>query len=168
MWDSVRFYADIMRKHLIWFYGYLFLLSLLLFGIFLEPTILICGEGRPVTSAPAIPGTQFSISFIHSVQKTPVRENLVVEEQGFCLVSTEYRSFGVGLPFLESEGDFRMEGDSFVMDHMERHFKTLALRTGVGTQLRIFLHGREYRLYEIFPPGTKIDVFTAPLYKLLF
>ena len=118
-----------------------------------------------IASAPAISGLPFSVHFIHSVQKTPVRENLVVEEHGFCLDSTEYQSFGVGLPFWESEGEFHRKENSFVMEHMDRHFPDLSLRTGVGTQLRISLCGREYRLYEMFPPGTRIDIFIVPFYR---
>lgn len=121
-----------------------------------------------VVSAPAHTGMGFSICFIHSVQKTPVRENLCLEDSGFRLDSTEYKSFGVGLPFLESEGEFRAEGDVFVMDHMNRRFERLSLRTGVGTELRIIMNGREYRLYEIFPPGTRVDILTLPLYKVLY
>lgn len=119
-------------------------------------------------SAPAITGMKFSICFIHSVQKTPVRENLCLEDNGFRLDSTEYKSFGVGLPFLESEGTFRIEGDAFIMDNMDRHFEQLNLRTGVGTELRVLLNGREYKLYEMFPPGTRVDILTVPLYKVLY
>ena len=45
------------------------------------------------------------------MQKTPVLENLEVNEakDGFNLLSTKYQSFGVGLPFLAEEGDFREE-----------------------------------------------------------
>ena len=160
--------SGMMKNPLKWFYGYLFLLVLLLLSFFWQPCFCIYGGGRMIASAPAIPGMPFSIHFIHSVQKTPVRENLVVEGEGFRLESTEYQSFGVGLPFLESEGNFRMEGDAFVMEHMDRHFPDLSLRTGVGTELRISLNGKEYRLYEMFPPGTKIDIFLVPFYRLLF
>ena len=91
----------------------------------------------------------------------------MVEEGGFLLDSTEYQSFGVGLPFLEDEGDFRMEGDRFLLEHMNRRFSRLSLRTGTGTMHRIFLHGKEYRLYEMFPPGTQIDIDIIPLCRYL-
>ncbi len=156
-----------MDKHFKWHHGYFILLVLLIISLFSEPCLAIRGEGRLIASAPDIPGTKFSIEFIHSVQKTPVRENLVVEEQGFRLKSTEYQSFGVGLPFLEEEGEFRMEDGKFVMDHMDRRFECLSLRTGVGTQLRIFLGDREYALYEMFPPGTRIDLSIVPLYEII-
>jgi len=78
-----------------------------------------------------------TIRFIHSVQKTPVEEFLTVHADGhFHLTGTRYQSHGVGLPFLPEEGQFRREGDYFVLD-MERDYPSLSLRTGVGTQLRI-------------------------------
>ena len=103
------------------------------------------------------------------MQKTPVLENLEVNEakDGFNLLSTKYQSFGVGLPFLAEEGDFREEGDYYVFDHMDRHFKTLALRTGVGTQLTLTVAGQEYRLYERYAPGTRIDLAIVPFYRAL-
>ena len=50
---------------------------------------------------------------------------------------------------------------------MDRHFKTLALRTGVGTQLTLTVAGREYRLYERYAPGTRIDLAIVPFYRAL-
>ena len=103
------------------------------------------------------------------MQKTPVWENLQVEQDGtLTLLSTRYQSFGVGLPFLESEGDFHEEGDYFVFDHMNRHFPQLTLRTGVGTRLTLSVAGREYRLYEAYPPGTRVDIVVLPLWRLAF
>ena len=157
-----------MKKFFNWYCGYIFLTFLLILSLFFIPCLCLVGEGQLIAAAPAIPGTRFAICFIHSVQKTPVRENLCLEDNGFRLDSTEYKSFGVGLPFLESEGAFRREGEFFIMDHMDRHFEQLSLRTGVGTELRVLLNGREYHLYEMFPPGTRIDILTVPFYKVLY
>ena len=78
-----------------------------------QPCLFIRGEQGAVAVIPMWKDLPVSISFIHSVQKTPVQENLVAraDGSGFELISTKYQSFGVGLPFLESEGEFREEGD---------------------------------------------------------
>ena len=140
-----------------------------LLSVFLTPCFVVRAAGERVAMVEAREGLPFSIHFIHSVQKTPVLENLEVndERDGFTLVSTKYKSFGVGLPFLAEEGDFREEGDYYVFDHMDRHFRTLALRTGVGTQLTLTVAGREYRLYERYAPGTRIDLSIVPFYRAL-
>lgn len=119
---------------------------------------------------PAEASTPLKIRFIHSVQKTPVEEQLRVDESltGFTLNSTRYQSFGVGLPFLASEGDFHVEGDYFVMDNMERHFPTLSLRTGLGTELTVTIGQREFRLYEMYPPGTLINLVIKRRWETIF
>ncbi len=160
------FRFTVMKRYPRWFYIYLVLLFLLVLSIFCEPVVFLYGDGRILAEVPAIPGTRVSLCFLHSVQKTPVAEYLMVEKDGFRLLRTEYQSFGVGLPFLASEGDFRAEGDFFVMDHMDRHFPSeMSFRTGVGTRLVFRIKGKEYRLYEMYPPGTRVDLRIEPLYR---
>lgn len=109
-----------------------------------------------ITSVEAKKNLPLVISFIHSVQKTPVIEELEFDGEDFVLLRTKYKSHGVGLPFMESDGNFREEDGIFIMDNMNRKIKNLELRTGVGTQLTIILDGQEFKLYEKFPSGTKI------------
>ena len=105
-----------------------------------------------------------TIHFIHSVQKTPVEEFLTAHTDGhFHLAGTRYQSHGVGLPFLPEEGNFRREGDYFVLD-MERDYQELSLRTGVGTELTIAAGEQIIPAYEMYPVGTRIDLVVAPLY----
>ena len=78
----------------------------------LQPIFLVQGEGRTLLALPLTEPQAFTIRFIHSVQKTPVEENLVVDASArngagaFRLLSTRYQAFGGGLPFLEGEGGF--------------------------------------------------------------
>lgn len=135
-----------------------------------QPCLFIRGNGAGLAMVPVMGELPFSISFLHSVQKTPVEENLVAmgDGRGFRLLSTKYQSFGVGLPFLESEGSFRQEGNFYVFEGMDRSFSQLSVRTGVGTKLVIRVAGREYRLYEQFAPGTRIDIFVVPVYEYIW
>ena len=129
-----------------------------------RPWLYIEGETEMIAAAPAYAGEQLSISFIHSVQKTPVEEYLSVEDglSGLVLNSTRYHSFGVGLPFMESDGIFHQDGNDFVMDGMNRHFDSLSLRTGLGTKLTVALGDAAYPIYEKHPPGYRVDIFLAP------
>lgn len=133
----------------------------------LSPFAVMTAAGERVGAVPALPGEKLQIDFIHSVQKTPVEENLTVEREGFVLHSTRYFSFGVGLPFLSEEGEFHFEEGAFVLDHMERHFPRLSVRTGVGTRLQVTLGAREYPLYEVYKPGTRIDIEILPAWKMV-
>lgn len=115
-------------------------------------------QKKIVAAVDARKNLPLTIKFIHSVQKTPVVEELEFDGENFILRRTIYKSQGVGLPFLESDGNFREEGGNFVMDDMNRRIKNLQLRTGLGTKLCIILDGREFELYKKFPPGTKIII----------
>lgn len=134
-----------------------------------RPTVAVLAGDELLAAAPAGPGTGFFVRFIHSVQRTPVEEHFVVNEaaDGFVLRSTRYESFGVGLPFLVSDGNFRREGDRFVMDGMDRPVPRLDLRPGVSTELTLFLAGETIPLYERVPLGSLVRVRAVPRYKTM-
>lgn len=132
--------------------------SAILFALTTSPKIFVGTEHLAVTVVDAAQGLPITIEFMHSVQKTPVIEELAFDAGEFVLLRTRYKSLGVGLPFDAGDGNFRREGDWFIMDDMNRRFKNLELRTGKGTRLKITVDGREYELYKKFPLGTKIIV----------
>ena len=136
--------------------------------ILLRPTIFVVVGNDICYVGKAAEGTHLQIKFIHSVQKTPVEENLVVEGRGFRLKSTRYRSFGAGLPFLASEGNFRREGDFFIMDNMNRFYPSLGLRIGQNTDLTVAVGGKTLKLHNMYPVGTRVDIFIASYAKGMF
>ena len=129
----------------------------LLFASTHQPKIFIGTEFQAVAVVNSSENLPLTIKFIHSVQKTPVIEELEFKNGEFVLVRTKYQSQGVGLPFDAGDGTFHRDGEWFIFD-MNRHFKDLELRTGKGTQLTVILDGKTYELYKIFPLGTKIIV----------
>ena len=134
------------------------LASIILFLVTYEPKIYIGTEKKAVAIVNAEENLPLTINFTHSVQKTPVIEELEYKNGEFMLMRTRYKSQGVGLPFDAGDGKFYRDGDWFIFDDMDRRFKSLELRTGKGTQLKVTLDGREYELYKMFPLGTKIIV----------
>lgn len=133
---------------------------IILFFITSTPQIFIGTEKKTIAVVDAEENLPLTIEFIHSVQKTPVIEELEFRGGEFFLLRTKYKSQGVGLPFDAADGKFYRDGEWFIVDEMNRRFKNLELRTGKGTRLKIFLNGREFNLYEKFPLGTKIFVKT--------
>ena len=132
----------------------------MLFVVTSEPKIFIGTERATVAVVDATEGLPLTIEFVHSVQRTPVIEELDFHAGEFVLRRTIYQSQGVGLPFDAADGNFRREGDKFIMDDMNRPLKNLELRTGKGTRLTITVDGKTFALYEKFPVGTKIFVRT--------
>lgn len=53
------------------------------------------------------------------------------------------------------------------MDRMDRHFKMLPLRTGVGTKLSVTIGERDLDVYEWLPVGSEVDITVGPLYAAL-
>ena len=138
---------------------------LVAFDILSAPALFLQADGQKTILVRQIRDeVPLTIHFIHSVQKTPVEEFLTAHADGhFHLTGTRYQSHGVGLPFLPEEGNFRREGDYFVLD-MDRDYNELSLRTGVGTQLTIEADGARIPVYEVYPVGTRVDLVVAPLY----
>lgn len=132
----------------------------ILFYVTSTPKIFIGTEDKTVAVVNAEENLPLTINFIHSVQKTPVIEELEFQGGEFILKRTKYKSQGVGLPFDVGDGKFYSDGDWFIFDEMNRRFKNLELRTGKGTKLKIIVDGRDYELYKKFPLGTKIFVRT--------
>ena len=159
-------YKSISREGVIKFVGVLLFVFIVCYAM--QPVILIEGEGKFLFSMSAAPGKEFSTRFIHSVQKTPVEEYFVVNDDcnGFILKSTRYRSFGVGLPFLESDGNFRREGDDFIMDDLNRPIQTLDLRPGLGTELTLTINNQEILLYQLVSLGSFVRVSIIRNYEL--
>ena len=114
------------------------------------------GMKKIITIVDAKKNLPLTIKFIHSVQKTPVVEELSFDGEQFILLRTIYQSHGVGLPFLEGDGTFREADGKFIMDNMNREIKNLQLRTGKGTELCIEVDGTIFELYKKVPDGTKI------------
>ena len=140
---------------------FLFLAAVSLFVLFqitFQPKIVVATDNETLAVVDAQENLPLTIKFTHSVQKTPVIEELQFRNGEFVLLRTKYKSQGVGLPFDAGDGKFYRDGEWFIFDDMDRHFKNLELRTGKGTQLKITLNGREYELYKIFPLGSKIVV----------
>ena len=130
----------------------------MLFVLTSAPKIFIGTEHATVAVVDAAEGLPLTIEFLHSVQRTPVIEELEFHTGEFILRRTIYQSQGVGLPFDAADGNFRRVGDKFIMDNMNRPLKNLELRTGKGTRLTVTVDGKTFALYEKFPVGTKIFV----------
>ena len=164
MLAGIRFCLMMGTKRFYWILG---ACCLLLVWLWQLPCLFVEGSDGFIAVIPARAGQPFSIHFIHSVQRTPVEENLQINgaRNGFDLLSTKYQSFGVGLPFSASEGDFQQQGDYFVLGNMDRHFSSLELRTGTGTKLSLDVAGKRYPLYELLPPGSEVRLYIAPWYQ---
>lgn len=143
------------------------ILSIFFCYLLSRPYLFVCTDANTLLAFPTQKEDVISIWFVHSVQKTPVLENLAVNKScdGFTLQSTKYQSFGVGLPFLPDEGEFKQVGKYFILDNINRRFKTVDLRTGLGTELTLIYHEKKYPIYHELPLGCKVELKVLPYYR---
>jgi hypothetical protein len=115
-------------------------------------------------------GMPVTLSYRHSVMKTPVEEYLAVNESvdGLVLKSTRYQSQGVGLPFLATDGDFRRDGPWLVMENMNRAYPTLTFANGMTNHEILTVGTKSYHLDDLLPLDEKIYIYVCPLYKGLW
>lgn len=135
------------------------LVCALLYWWFLPLKITVETESGIALSVPTYPEDTFSIRFTHSVHKTPVWENFVVRGgDKLTLTSTEYRSYGVGMPSLPSEGVFTQLEDRFIVTNLNRPFAQIPMRVGPEAKLSFIHQGQEYPLYQWFEAGTLVTL----------
>lgn len=121
--------------------------------------ISVISEENLSFSVPTYPGDSFSLRFIHSVHRTPVWENFIVNSvRQMTLVSTEYQTYGVGMPSLPFEGTFTQKGDRFVLTNLHREFTDIPLRVGPEAKLCILHREQEFPIYEWLSPGAVVHV----------
>ena len=87
-----------------------------------QPKIVISSQNFTLATVNATENMPLTIKFVHSVQKTPVIEELELKNGEFLLRRTKYKSQGVGLPFDINDGTFHRDKDWFIFDIANSHF----------------------------------------------
>mgnify|MGYP003938600125 FL=1 len=131
-----------------------------------KPCLLVESEQGVLVARFVKYGERFSLHYTHSVQRTPVTEIFVIDDSGSLrLISTIYRSFGVGLPFLADEGSFRIVDDQFILEDINRIFPTVQLRAGPEARLVLEYAGETIPLYQMLTPGSFVQIRVGPYYS---
>ena len=97
-------------------------------------------------------GDGFSITFIHSVNKSPVTDYFEVREDGIYGVKTVYYGFGAGVPTELEEGQTLTYGDdgSMIISGVDVKMKNLIYRVGtVSDHILTLEDGSEISLREL-------------------
>ena len=109
---------------------------------------------------------KFSLGYTHSVMKTEAEEFFIVgEKNSIELVRTEYKSYGVGLPFLPEEGNFKIENGKFILD-INRKFKTIPMVISPLGKHYLKINNKKYMLTDILEnEPSKIELKIKKIYK---
>lgn len=143
-------------------------------GRYLNTTVLrivpVGAAGPKITVD--IVNNEWLLRYTHSVQKTTVDEcfRMNTADDTFLMYRTLYSSFGVGLPFLATDGRPKLTDDGrMCLDIAKpRVFPVVNLWTGIEAKVVLITGDKTIPLYELYPTGTLVSINAQKRYKILF
>lgn len=134
----------------------LLLLSLLLAFIYLAfvPQCWLCISHRNGTDMLLIPqGQEIVLSYVHSLERTPVRDLFFLQHNQLCLYEEMVKSHNAGLPTLNPyPGSLIKTKDWLIFRGGRRHWTNIHCRVGdaeIGKNV-LSIGGRDYELYALY------------------
>jgi hypothetical protein len=104
-------------------------------------------------------GEEFTISFIHSVNRRPVYDTLRVEGDHLVIVRSRYDSFGAGMPESSTgEGTFAVGKDGWLVWTVNRPVPDITVRVGWTAEHTLHIRDRKIRLAELAEPGSGLTM----------
>lgn len=135
------------------------LIMALLFLVKLPFLVLTGGDGKEVLMLPLSREKNFSLYYLHSVHKTPVWENFSVGQgDKLVLTSAEFKSLGVGIPFLPGEGHLVFENGKIILSGLDRSFNELSLLLTPVAEQALLHRDKKYCFNDYFRPGDSIRI----------
>lgn len=137
-----------------------------------QEALLVRSGGRTLWASSVDSGTRVTLSYIHSVERTPIRDTLEVRDAGdgtpvLLLLQTEQQSFGAGLPTVSEGGGVRRQDGFYVLETKPTVLPSIPLRTGAVADHRIQLDsGAELILRDRVPPGTLVELLLGRVSRI--
>ncbi|MFO7665745.1 MAG: DUF1850 domain-containing protein [Desulfobacterales bacterium] len=104
-------------------------------------------------------GEEFTISFIHSVNRRPVYDTLRVENDHLVIVRSRYDSFGAGMPESSTgEGTLSIAKDGWLIWTVNRSIPDVTVRVGWTAEHILHIRDRKIHLSELSAPGSAITL----------
>jgi hypothetical protein len=150
--------------------GLLFLAAGLLLNLSLQGT----GTGQLIIEAPrsgvvyyslpALPGDEFTLSYRHSVSRSMVYGCfLLTAEGGIQPLSSTFSAFGPGLPWVDGQEEFSVDGGKITVLHHEAPRDKISLWVSPLTGEKMNLHSNEYGLAVLAEGPLLLEIrFEAP------
>ena len=142
------------------------LLSVLVFGVILSilpifPVLTLqnVDTGKRLVQIPFKGEKEFAVSFLHSVNKTPVTEYYYIEGGRMILSYAEYSSFGAGMPEIADLPGSTMEiaGGILRLGGLNQHIPNLVYRVGTVANHQLYMNGKWIELQKIAPTQAGIQ-----------
>ncbi|MBT9165734.1 MAG: hypothetical protein DDT25_00389 [Chloroflexi bacterium] len=134
--------------------GVLLLVASGAYFLFPVPTLAIIHlDGERQESVAAIPvtaGSWFTIQYIHSVDRLPIHETFLVDDE-YGLLLSEFRFIALGAGMGDGGGDIVFDGRWTVVENIRKELTSFHLRVSSITEQTLLIGDREIKLAEIAP-----------------
>ena len=117
--------------------------------------VLVSCREKTLFIAPMGPQDQLVYSYLHSVERTVVREYFQVHDQSLILTHTEMQSQGAGLPSEYADGFSLNQG--WLSLPMNRSFPKLILRSSSATKQSLTTPTSTLNLSTL-PEGSRVEI----------
>ena len=133
-------------------------------GAATEPVLVVTGDGgEELLVTPVDEGTEITVEYTHSVEKTLVRDVYAVRDGGLVMTRMEFSSFGAGLP---STADVTEVDGRYVYRPPEQRYDPLRVTTGDVADHDLVVGDERYDLAAIADGGTvELRVETRPRFR---
>ena len=136
-----------------------------------EEQMLVIREGdtkKILWERPVVEGEIVAISFVHSVNQSPVTESYQVMGDEFLFHELRFQTFGAGMPTELYEGErFHQEGEDMIISGGTRSFSSLHYIVGTISEHVFSMSELEMPLGETFGKNAKLS-FTMEKRKGLY
>lgn len=115
--------------------------------------------GKVFLEIPVEEGDIFSITFVHSVNKSPVTDEFLVLEEDFKPHRTLFTSFGAGMETGISEGQSLTyeEDGTMVLSGFQNHYERFQLIVGTVSDHILRIRGEEISLRALCGRNTSVE-----------
>ena len=114
-------------------------------------------------------GEEFTISFIHSVNRRPGYDTLRVEHEPLVIVRSRYDSFGAGMPESSTgEGNLSIAKDGWLVWTVNRPVPDVTVRVGWTAEHTLHIRDNKLRLTELAEPGSALTIRVTKIGLIYF
>ena len=104
-----------------------------------------------------LPLESFEIHWIHSIEKEEWFEVYDIEDEGFILTESHFKTFGAGVPSASDE-PAEMTKDGFVKYTINTPYSDIYMNVSDNVETKIVQDDEEILLYELYEPYTAVEI----------
>lgn len=137
----------------------LVVVALCAYLLFPVPTLTVgsfsAENGEPVMVVPLSRGGEFTIKYIHSVDRLPIYERFIVDDE-YNLLLSEVGFIALGAGMADSGGKLVYDGQWTLIKDMDRELPSFYLRVSSIGEQTLFIDGRVIKLADIAPESGRL------------